>query len=160
LLNERPIGRHPTDPEDGTYLCPNGLLLGRASQRAPSGPWRETVNPRHRHEFIQNLVDAYWKKWTRDFFPSLLVSQKWHVDRRNMQVSDIVIVQDTNLLRGSWRLGRVTKVYEGNDGKVRKVDVRCRAAGGEGDAQRGGGHSVELTRSVHRLVLLVPAEGD
>ncbi|PFX25807.1 hypothetical protein AWC38_SpisGene9564 [Stylophora pistillata] len=28
LLNERPIGRHPTSPEDGTYLCPNDLLLG------------------------------------------------------------------------------------------------------------------------------------
>ena len=25
LVNERPIGRHPTSP-DGTYLCPNDLL--------------------------------------------------------------------------------------------------------------------------------------
>ena len=28
LVNERPVGRHPTSPEDGTYLCPNDLLLG------------------------------------------------------------------------------------------------------------------------------------
>ena len=27
LVNERPIGRHPTDPNDGVYLCPNHLLL-------------------------------------------------------------------------------------------------------------------------------------
>ena len=30
LVNERPIGRHSTSPEDGTYLCPNDLLLGRS----------------------------------------------------------------------------------------------------------------------------------
>ena len=29
LLNDRPIGRHPTQPEDGFYLSPNSLLLGR-----------------------------------------------------------------------------------------------------------------------------------
>ena len=28
LVNEGSIGRHPTSPEDGTYLCPNDLLLG------------------------------------------------------------------------------------------------------------------------------------
>ncbi len=26
LMNERPIGRHPTSPEDGAYLCPNDIL--------------------------------------------------------------------------------------------------------------------------------------
>ena len=40
LVNERPIGRHPTSPEDGTYLCPNDLLLvvrGPESETLPSG---------------------------------------------------------------------------------------------------------------------------
>ena len=31
LINERPIGRHPRSPEDGSYLCPNDLLLGRST---------------------------------------------------------------------------------------------------------------------------------
>ena len=52
LVNERPIGRHPTSPEDGTYLCPNDLLLGRSTSRVPSGPFRETRNPNHRFEFV------------------------------------------------------------------------------------------------------------
>ena len=37
LLNERPVGNHPQDPDDGRYLCPNDLLLGRASSSIPSG---------------------------------------------------------------------------------------------------------------------------
>ena len=90
LLNERPIGRHPTDPHDGAYLCPNHLLLGRASSRVPSGPFRQSDNPRHRFELVQKITDCLWMRWTRDFFPSLLVRQKWHVDEKNMMVGDNV----------------------------------------------------------------------
>lgn len=35
LVNQRPIGRIPNDPDDGTYLCSNDILLGRASSTVP-----------------------------------------------------------------------------------------------------------------------------
>ena len=35
LVNQRPIGRVPTDPDDGSYLCPNDVLLGRATNAIP-----------------------------------------------------------------------------------------------------------------------------
>ena len=53
LLNERPIGRHPTEPSDGTYLCPNNLLLGRATSRVPAGPFKTCANHKQRYEFVQ-----------------------------------------------------------------------------------------------------------
>lgn len=59
LVKERPIGRHPTMPEDGAYLCPNDLLLGRSTSRVQSGPFRETSNPRHRYEFVQRIMDTF-----------------------------------------------------------------------------------------------------
>ena len=31
LVNERPIGRHPTSPHDESYLCPSDLLLGHST---------------------------------------------------------------------------------------------------------------------------------
>ena len=31
LVNQRPIGRIPNDLDDGSYICPNDTLLGRAS---------------------------------------------------------------------------------------------------------------------------------
>ncbi|XP_068214788.1 uncharacterized protein [Palaemon carinicauda] len=47
LMNERPIGLKPgMDVELGTYLCPNNLLLGRASNKVPSGSWSHQVTPR------------------------------------------------------------------------------------------------------------------
>ena len=45
LVNQRPIGRIPNDPDDGAYLCPNDILLGRASSTVPQGPFRRTENP-------------------------------------------------------------------------------------------------------------------
>jgi hypothetical protein len=63
LINQRPICLIPNDPNDGSYLCPNDLLLGRASSTVPQGPFRKTSNPRHRVEFVQKIVDAFWKRW-------------------------------------------------------------------------------------------------
>ena len=66
LVNQRPIGRPINDPDDGTYLCPHDRLLGiRASQ----GPFLKKKNPRHRVEFLQQILDSFWKRWTRDVFP-------------------------------------------------------------------------------------------
>ena len=118
LVNERPIGRHPTMPEDGSYLSPNDLLLGRTLPRVPSGPFKQTSNPKHRYEFVQRIIDAFWKKWTRDFFPSLIVRQKWHTARRNVLVGDVVLIQDANQVRGNWKLGIVSRTTQ-------RVTRRC-----------------------------------
>ena len=76
LVNQRPIGRIPYDPDDGSYLCPNDILLGRASSHVPQGPFRETKNPRLRVEFVQKIADSFWKRWTRDVFLPLIPRKK------------------------------------------------------------------------------------
>ena len=149
LVNERPIGRHPTSIEDGSYLCPNDLILGRCSSRVPSGPFRETRNPRLRFEFVQRVINAFWKHWTRDFFPSLTIRKKWHTAHRNVMVGDIVLIQDSNQIRGKWKLGNVTKVFPDDTGKVRKAEVTYK------QEQRS---PVTVLRAVQRLVVLVPSQ--
>ncbi|XP_033104578.1 uncharacterized protein LOC117107129, partial [Anneissia japonica] len=72
LVNQRPIGRVPNDPDDGSYLCPNDILLGRSSSRVPQGPFKETKDPRNRFAFVQRIVEAFWKIWSRDVFPHLV----------------------------------------------------------------------------------------
>ena len=46
LINERPVGRHPRSPKDGSYLCPNYPLLGCSTTRVTSGLYKESTNPR------------------------------------------------------------------------------------------------------------------
>ena len=145
LVNQRPIGRNPTDPNEGSYICPNNILLGRASPEVPQGPFRETRDPRRRVEFFQRIVNDFWKHWQRDVFPALVPCKKWNADRRNVRVSDVVVIESPNALRGNWTIGKVLDVFPGKDGKVRNVRVKTSAG--------------EYERPVSRIAVIYPEEG-
>ena len=159
LINERPIGKHPTDTDDGVYLSPNDLLLGRSTSRVPSGPFRETTNPRHRFEFVQNIVKSFWRKWTRDYSPSLLIESKWHTAHRDVKVGDVVLIQDSNLVRGNWKLGKVITAKPSKDGRVRRVEIvyKNTKPGEHVKTYRGGGY-VTVERPVQRIIVIVPVD--
>ncbi|XP_062600981.1 uncharacterized protein LOC134262620 [Saccostrea cucullata] len=156
LLNERPIGTKNCDPTEGTYFCPNDLLLGRASTRVPVGDWDDCKDPRIRWKFVQHMVNTFWRRWTRDFFHTLIIRQKWHHERRNIQNGDIVLVQDSNNVRGQWKLAQVSEANPGSDGKVR--DVKLRYKNLNQDPKYCGCPDTVVCRSVRRLVAILPVE--
>ena len=156
LVNERPIGMKSDDPNRGSYLCPNDLILGRSSIRVPNGPWSETRNIKLRFALVQQIVDQFWKRWQRDYFLSLIIRQKWHTSKRNLQVGDIVLLQDSNTVRGNWKLAQVSVANPGNDGNVRDVTVRYKNSGS--GKEYHGKQDVHVTRSAHRIVLLLPVQ--
>ena len=59
LVNQRPIGEHPSHSVEGTYLTPNYLILDRASNHVPQEPFKEYVSQIHRFSFLQQLVDQF-----------------------------------------------------------------------------------------------------
>ena len=61
LVNEGSIGRHPTSPEDGTYLCPKDLLLGWSTCRVPNGPFREK-KPKSPLQVCSADCTHFWRK--------------------------------------------------------------------------------------------------
>jgi hypothetical protein len=149
LVNQRPIGHTPTTPEDGTYLCPNDMLLGRASPRIPQGRFEERSSNKNRIDFIQSVTSAFWKRWTREVFPRLVIQPKWHTESRNLEEGDIVLVEDSDVLRGEWKMARVTETKASEDGKVRRVKVAYRTT---------TGMKQEIDRAVQRLILMLPAK--
>ena len=67
--------------------------------------------------------------------------------------------QDSNLVRGQWRLGIVSNTFPGCDGKVRKVEVQYKnPKQGEPVTKYQGRGYVTIERPVHRLVLLIPKD--
>ena len=156
LHNQRPIGVKTQDPDQGNYLCPNDLLLGRASNNAPSGFIEQDVGLRARWKFVQSVVSSFWRRWMRDYFHTLVLRSKWHTARRNLQVGDIVLVKDSNNVRGCWKLAQVGGVFPGSDGMVRDVAIRYKNQG-PGAEYRGVKDTV-IKISVHRLVVLLPVE--
>ena len=125
--------------------------MGRASNRVPSDPFIDKCTPKRRYLFIQSLVNAYWKRWMQHYFPSLLIRQKWHTQKRNVQVGDIVLIRDLNAVRGEWRLGEVVKIRpSGGDNIVRDVDVRYKIPTRK--------RSMIIRRAVQSLVVLLPID--
>ena len=154
LVNERPIGH-----DDSRYLSPNHLLMGRATSRVPGGPFRDATDLRKRFEHVQKLIDNFWKRWITYYFPSLLVRQKWHVERRNVRVDDVVLVQDSNAIRGKWKLGRVTTVYPGKDGRVRSVEIGYKNPKPDERMDNYTGQRFTVVeRPVQKIVVIIPAE--
>ena len=81
-------------------------------------------------------------------FPALVVQPKWHVGRRNVTVGDIVLIEDSNTVRGEWRLGIVSKVMPSKDDRVRQVKV----------TYKKNTTRISVLRAVQRLIVLVPKE--
>lgn len=51
-------------------------------------------------KYVDEVINCVWKKWTRDLFPSLMVQAKWHVEKRNVQPDDVVLVTYINVVSG------------------------------------------------------------
>ena len=164
LCNERPIGLKPNASTDPEYLSPNSLYLGRTSDRISAGPFQPdglfTDDPeavKTRFHLVQSITTQFWKIWTKLYFPSLLIRQKWHTARRNVQVGDVCFMQDSNQLRGEWRLVLVTSTFPDEHGVVRNVEVKV-VPRQDGSPVYKPTTANYLKRHVSNLVILVPKE--
>ena len=95
---------------------------------------------------MQYLTTCFWKRWLKEYLPSLTIRSKWTTESRNLKVDDLVIVEDKNVPRGRWKLARVSAIHPGDDNIVRMATVKT-AAG-------------EFTRPVAKLYLLEEASSE
>ena len=72
----------------------------------------------------QYLADVIWKRWIREYLPSLQLKQKWLRQRPNLAVGDLVLVVDETSQCGRWPKGIVQEVFPDRYGTVRQVVVR------------------------------------
>lgn len=91
----------------------------------------------------------------RDYFSTLTIRQRWHTARRNLREGDVVLVQDSDLIRGNLKLAQVERAKPGRNGKVRDVVLRYKISN-HGSMCEGKDRLVN--RAAHRLVLLLPVE--
>lgn len=148
LVNQRPIGSKPCEPNQGGYLSPNDLLLGRSTSEVPQGPFKERASLSYRFDFIQSIVNSFWKRWSRDVFPNLVIRPKWHTKCREVKVGDIVILQDSNVVRGEWKKAIVTETMRSEDGLVRRIILEYTS----------GSTRIKVERPVQKVIVLVPVD--
>ncbi|GFT29361.1 integrase catalytic domain-containing protein [Trichonephila clavipes] len=77
---------------------------------------------------ITKIIQLIWKRWNVDYLNSLQQRNKWHFEKKNAKIGDMVIIKEDNLPSCQWSLGRINNIYPGNDSKVRVVEVKTTRA--------------------------------
>jgi transposase InsO family protein len=141
ILNSRPLTTSSDDPKDLNAITPASLLTLRCSTLLPPGIFdKKDCYSRRRWKQIQFLADEFWRRWRKEYIPSLQLRSKWRNIQQNLVVGDVVLVVEENQPRNVWSLGRVVATYPSADGLVRSVDV-CTKSG-------------TYRRPIHKLCLL------
>ncbi|GFW93835.1 hypothetical protein TNCV_4221161 [Trichonephila clavipes] len=73
---------------------------------------------------ITKIIQLIWKRWSVDYLNSLQQRNKWHFEKKNAKIGDMVIIKEDNLPSCQWSLGRINNIYPGKDSKVRVVEVK------------------------------------
>ena len=144
ILNSRPLTPISDDPSDCEPLTPSHFLLQQQNLALPIGCFeREDLYRRKQWRRAQFLADCFWKRWIREYIPTLQQRQKWIREKDNLKIGDVVLVVDNNCPPRRWLLGRVIKNFPGQDGKVHVAGIKATNS--------------TLTRPIFKLCLLEEA---
>ncbi|GFS75134.1 DUF5641 domain-containing protein [Trichonephila clavipes] len=66
---------------------------------------------------ITKIIQLIWKRWSVDHLNSLQKRNKWHFEKKNAKIGDMVIIKEDNLPSCQWSLGRINNIYQGKDSK-------------------------------------------
>ena len=126
-------------------LTPSHLVTGRRLLSQAPVVRDETDTPvgngslSRRATYLKKLLEHFCKRWSREYLLEL---------REHHRVKgDIVCVYEEKTPRNLWRLGKVEKLFKGNDGHVRAVALRIWNKGKE---------TITLQRPVQKVY---PVEG-
>ena len=125
LMNSRPLTYQSASPDDSSPLTPNHFLTGQmGGQFAPESVDTTGFHPNQRWRQVQDVVKQFWRRWLKEWVPTLNARRKWLKERRDVAAGDIVLVLQPDAPRGHWPLGRVMETKPGPDGHVRVVEVQ------------------------------------
>ncbi|XP_073821123.1 uncharacterized protein [Musca autumnalis] len=122
IINSRPLTFVSLESCDDEALTPNHLLLGSSSGYKPIVT--EPVDLRLRWRQTQQFSDQFWRRWVKEYMPTLTRRGKWFQKTEPLKVGDIVIIIDENLPRHCWPKGKIINTIIAKDGQVRQATVR------------------------------------
>ena len=157
LLNSRPIAiKSSSDLSDEPQpLTPLMLLTGRCDLDTPTPTsFLESASLTVRAAYVQDLLQAWWSKWESQVFNTLFHMRKWKKKVQNLKVGDICQLLTSNMLAGTYRLVKVTRVYREEDGVIRSVDISYRRPDSREPVEKYVARTVENKVSVQRLLYL------
>ena len=146
IVNPRPLVPVSTDVESPFILSPYVLLTQKTGSQVETFPHLDIKDMyRSQWKHVQVLANRFWNWWRQEYLPTLQPRRKWQDEVPNVKERDVVLMKDKSAVRNEWPVGIVTCATPGEDGLVRKAQVRV-------SRER---KSSELYRPISELVVLV-----
>lgn len=117
VVNSRPLTQVTDVVDDKQPITPNHFLMGKFAIS-------EDGNLNEMYKGKQKLLLKIWRIWMTDYLKNLPKVVPQFEEYCKLEEGEIVLVQDLNLPRLQWPLGRVVKTMPGRDGKIRSVMVK------------------------------------
>ncbi|XP_075157786.1 uncharacterized protein LOC142231048 [Haematobia irritans] len=78
----------------------------------------------NRWQRVKAINQNLCMRWKEEYLKEIVKRNKWKTVESNLKVGDMVVIRDDNLPPSEWRLGRISEVFPGADGKVRVAEIR------------------------------------
>ncbi|GBP97211.1 hypothetical protein EVAR_67636_1 [Eumeta japonica] len=125
ILNSRPLIPLSSNHDDLQVLTPGHFLVGEPLTSAVD------VNARtpkllldKRWQITSEIKQKFWRKWTQNYLHELQQRSKWKSSSPNVIEGMLVIIKEDHAPVLQWPLGRIIKIYKGDDGHIRVCDIK------------------------------------
>ncbi|XP_065094629.1 uncharacterized protein LOC135715158 [Ochlerotatus camptorhynchus] len=107
IINSRPLTYVPIEDGENEALTPNHFLLGSSNGSKPLVPYNDSIATlTNTWKTSQIYANHFWKRWLREYLPSICRRTKWHYPVKPIHIDDVVIIVDPDLPRKRTRCRR------------------------------------------------------
>ncbi|KAJ8737970.1 hypothetical protein PYW08_000565 [Mythimna loreyi] len=85
---------------------------------------KSTSPPVCRYNRLEQLRQHFWERWSKEYVSELQRRTKWAEHSDDIAKETLVVIKEDNQPPFKWRLGRVIRVFPGNDGVSRVAEIR------------------------------------
>ncbi|XP_058811039.1 uncharacterized protein LOC131675927 [Topomyia yanbarensis] len=123
VVNSRPLTFIPLEAEQIEALTPNHFLLpsSRGVVQPPKEQAESTMVCRGNWKLCQAMLNQSWRRWVREYLPTIARRTKWFEETKPIEVGDLVVIVEEKI-RNGWV--RVVQVMKGSDGRIRDAMIQ------------------------------------
>ncbi|XP_056647343.1 uncharacterized protein LOC130452005 [Diorhabda sublineata] len=124
ILNSRPLCPLSTNPLDPSPLTPAHFIIGRPLTSILEPVMiLEKESRLSRYQKIENARQHFWTRWYKEYISELQQRSKWKTNHGELAEDILVLIKDDKLPPLNWKLGRVTKLFQGSDNISRAAEI-------------------------------------
>ncbi|UYV60162.1 hypothetical protein LAZ67_1000165 [Cordylochernes scorpioides] len=78
----------------------------------------------NRWKLIQKSMNHFWTRWSQEYVSQLQQRSKWCKPQPNIKEGSLVLIKNEQQPPLAWKIGRISKVFPGDDARIRVVEVK------------------------------------